>query len=64
MYLFHVVVNGATLLNSGNDGSEVVVGEDHVGGGLGDGGTGTHGNTNLGLLQSWGVVDTITSLIK
>ena len=47
--MFHVVVNGATFLNSGNNGGEVIVGEDHVGGRLGDSSTRTHGNTDFGL---------------
>uniref|UniRef100_A0A182WLP1 Uncharacterized protein n=1 Tax=Anopheles minimus TaxID=112268 RepID=A0A182WLP1_9DIPT len=59
--LLHVVVNGTTFLNSGNNGGEVIISQHHLSGGLGDGGTGTHGNTNFGLLQGRGVVDTITS---
>uniref|UniRef100_A0AAG5DA10 Uncharacterized protein n=1 Tax=Anopheles atroparvus TaxID=41427 RepID=A0AAG5DA10_ANOAO len=58
--LLHVVVNGTTFLNSGNNGGEVIISQHHLGGGLGDGGTGTHGNTDFGLLQGRGVVDTIT----
>jgi len=61
-YLFHVVVNGATFFNSGNNGGEVIIGEDHVGSRLGNSGTRTHSNTNFGLLQGWGIIDTITSL--
>ena len=63
-YLFHVVVNGATFFNSGNNGGEVIISEDHVGSRLGNSGTRTHSNTNFGFLQSWGIVDTITSLEK
>jgi len=58
--LFHVVVNGTTFFNSRHNGREVIVGQHHFGGGFGDGRTRTHGNTNFGLLQSWGIVDTVT----
>ena len=61
-YLFHVIVNGATFFNSGNNGGEVIIGEDHVGSRLGNSGTRTHSNTDFGLLQGWGIIDTITSL--
>ena len=59
--LFHVVVDSTTFLDGGHDGGEVVVGQDHLGGGFSDGSTGTHGDTNFGLLQGGSVVDTITS---
>lgn len=59
--LLHVVVDGTTFFNCGHNGREVVVGQDHLGGRLGDSGTRTHGNTNFGLLQGRGVVDTVTS---
>ena len=59
--LFHVVVDGSTFTDGGDDGGEVIVGENHIGSGFGDGGTGTHGNTDFGFFQGWGVVDTITS---
>ena len=61
-YLFHVIVNGATFFNSGNNGGEVIIGKDHVGSRLGNSGTRTHSNTDFGLLQGWGIIDTITSL--
>jgi hypothetical protein len=59
--LFHVVVDGSTFTNGGNNRGKVVVSEDHIGGGFSDSGTGAHGNTDFGFLQSWGIVDTITS---
>ena len=59
--LLHVGVDGAALLHSGHDGGEVVVGQDHLGGGLGHGSSGAHGDTDLGSLQGGGVVDTVSS---
>lgn len=59
--LLHVVVDGSALTNGGDNRSEVIVSENHVGGGLGNSGTGTHSDTDLGLLQGWRVVNTITS---
>jgi len=59
--LLHVVVDGTAFLNGSDDGREVVVSQHHLRGGLGDSGTGAHGNTNFGLLQSGSVIDTITS---
>merc|ERR1719222_931280 len=59
--LLHVGVDGTALLNGGHDGGEVVVGQDHLGGGLGHSGAGAHGDTDLGSLQGGGVVDTVTS---
>merc|ERR550539_1534517 len=59
--LLHVGVDSAALLHSGHNGGEVVVGQDHLGGGLGHGGAGAHGDTDLGSLQGGGVVDSVTS---
>ena len=59
--LLHVVVDGTTFLNGGDDGGEVVIGQDHLSGRFGHGGTRAHGDTNFGLLQGRSVVDTITS---
>ena len=57
----HVVVDGSSLLNSLHDGGEVVVGEDHVGGLRGDLSAGNaHGDSDLGLLESRGVVDSVS----
>ena len=58
--LFHVVVDGASLFHSGHNGGEVIISQDHLRGGLGHGGTGAHGDTDLGLLQGRGVVHTVT----
>eukprot|EP00053_Salpingoeca_punica_P015069 m.137833 g.137833 ORF g.137833 m.137833 type:complete len:1067 (-) comp16613_c0_seq1:133-3333(-) len=57
--LLGVVVDGAALLDSSDNGGEVVVGEDHGGGALGDRGAGAHGHADVGLLQGGGVVDTV-----
>merc|ERR1711862_391861 len=59
--LLHVGVDRTSLLHGGHDGGEVVVGEDHLGGGLGHGGAGAHGDTNLGSLESGSVVDSVSS---
>jgi len=60
--LLHVVVDGPALLNGGHDGGEVVVSQYHLRSRLGHGGTRTHGDTNLSLLQGRGVIHTVTSL--
>ena len=60
--LLHVVVDSTALLYGGHDGGEVVVSEHHLGGRLGDGGSGAHSNTDLSLLQSGSVVHTVTGL--
>lgn len=62
--LLHVVVDGAALLDGGHDGGEIVVGQDHLGGGFGHGGSGAHSNTDLSLLQSRGIIYTVTSLVE
>lgn len=59
--LLHVVVNGTAFFNGSDNGGEVVISQHHLGSGFGDSGTGTHGDTNLSLLQGRGVVHTITS---
>ena len=54
-------VQCVTFFHSCNDGGEVVVQQDHVGGLLGDVRPGdTHGNTDVGLLQGRRVVHTVT----
>lgn len=60
--LLHVVVNGSAFLHSRHDGGEVVVSQDHLGGGLGHGGAGAHGDTDLRLLQGGGVVHAVARL--
>lgn len=60
--LLRVVVDQATLLNSLLDGGEVGVSKNHVRSQLRDVSSATHSNTNIGLLQCRGIVDTVTSL--
>lgn len=60
--LLHVVVDGTALLNGRHNGGEVVVGQHHLGGGLGHGSSRSHSNTNFGLLQGGRVIHTVTSL--
>jgi len=60
--LFHVVVDGASFLDGGDDRREVVVGEHHLRGGLGDRRARAHRDADLGLLQRRRVVDTIPGL--
>jgi len=57
--LLGVVVDVATLLDGSDDGGKVVIREHHLGSALGDSGTSTHGDTNVGGLESRRVVDTI-----
>merc|ERR1712004_571691 len=60
--LLQVVEDQPALLDTSDNGGKVVVEQDHVSGLLGDVGAGdTHGNTDVGLLQSRRVVDTISS---
>merc|ERR1719190_163150 len=58
--LLHVGVDGAALLHGGHDGGEVVVSQDHLGGGLGHGSSGAHGDTDLGSLESGSIVDSVS----
>ena len=46
--LLHVGIDGAAL-NGGHNRDEAVVAKDHLGGGLGHGRAGAHGDTDLGL---------------
>ena len=58
--LEQVVVEGAAVGHRAHDGGEVVVGEDHHRGLLGDLGAGdAHGHADVGGLQSRGVVDAV-----
>jgi len=59
--LLQVIEDEATFLNTADDGGEVVVEEEHIGGVLGDIGATSHSNTDVGLLDGRGVVDTVTS---
>ena len=57
----HVGKDGSSFFNGLDNGSEVIIGEDHIRGFLGDFGTvDTHSNTNMSLLQSGSIIDTIT----
>lgn len=60
--LLRVLVNRPTLLDGGLDRRKVVVGEDHVGGELGDVGTGAHGDSDGGATEGGGVVDAVSGL--
>lgn len=60
--LLHVVVDGSAFLNSCYNGREVVISQDHLSGRLGHSCSGSHGNTNLSLLQCRGVIHSVTSL--
>ena len=58
--LFDVGVDAPALGHGGDDGGEVVVGEDHVGGPLGHVGAGDpHGAADVGGLEGGGVVDPV-----
>ena len=48
-------------LSTVGDGAEVIVEQDHASSALGDFGSATDSNTDIGLLNGRGVVDTITS---
>ena len=55
-----VVVDAATFLDGGDDGREVVVGDDHVGGLFGDFGAGdSHGDADVGAFDGGGIVDAV-----
>ena len=59
--LRQVVEHAAALFDRGLDRGEVVVGEHHVGGFLGDLGTAaTHRHADVGLLERRGVVDPVS----
>ena len=59
--VFHeVVVEAAAAFDGGDDGGEVVVGEDHFGGVFGDFGAGdAHGDADVGAGEGGGVVDAV-----
>lgn len=59
--LLRVVVDGAAFFDGALDGGEVVVYENHVGGEFGYVGSGTHGDTNIGLLEGRCIVDAVAS---
>jgi hypothetical protein len=55
-----VVENKTAFFNTINNGREVIIKQKHISGVLGDIRAGTHGDTNIGLLNSGGIIDTIT----
>jgi hypothetical protein len=58
----HIVVNTAAVLQSDDDGTEVVIHKDDVRGALGDVSTGnTHCESNICLSESGSIVSTVTS---
>lgn len=58
----HVAVDAAALLNSLDNGCEVVISKHHVRDLLSNLSAGnTHSNADVGLLKSWGIINTITS---
>merc|ERR1719188_213732 len=60
--LLQVVKDKTTLLDSSNNGGKVVIKQDHVSGLFGDvRSSDTHGNSNVSLLESRRVIDTISS---
>lgn len=60
--LSDVIIDVSSELKSNNDGGEVVIQKNDITSTLGDISSGnTHGKTNIGLGQSWGIIGTITS---
>mmetsp|Transcript_47293 Transcript_47293/g.64122 ORF Transcript_47293/g.64122 Transcript_47293/m.64122 type:complete len:436 (+) Transcript_47293:834-2141(+) len=59
--LLQVIEDKTTFLDTTDNGVEVIVKKKHISGVLSDIRTGTHSNTNIGLLNSRRVIDTITS---
>lgn len=53
--------NGSTFTNGTANGSKVVVGENHAGRLLGNVGSSTHADTDIGTLEGRSIVDTVTS---
>lgn len=60
--LLHVVVNGSALLHCSDDGGEVVISQDHLGGGLSHRCAAAHSDADLRLLQCRCVVHPVTCL--
>jgi hypothetical protein len=60
-YLLDVVKQTTAFFDSFDNGSEVVVSEDHLGCIFGDIASGTHSHADIGLLERWRVVDTVSS---
>jgi len=55
-----VIEDKATFFNTVHDGAEVIVKQDHITSVLSDLRSTTHSNTDIGLLNGGGVIDTIT----
>jgi hypothetical protein len=60
--LLSVVIDQSTLFNGFLNGGKVGISENHVRGQFRNVGSATHGDTNVGLLQCRGIIDTITGL--
>lgn len=59
----HVVEHPTTFLNGVDDRGEIVVSQNNVGSVFGNIRAGlTHGDTDVGTLERWRIVDTVTSL--
>jgi len=56
-----VIEDETTFFDTIDNGAEVIIEQDHITGVLSDLRSATHGNTDIGLLDSRGVIDTITS---
>src|ERR1044072_4249670 len=54
--LFDVVVDAPAFFHSGDDGGEIVIHEDHVGGLFGDIGSAPHGDSDVGGFYGGGIV--------
>jgi len=60
--LSNVIIDVSSEFKSNNNGGEVIIQKNDITGTLGDISTGdTHGKSNIGLGQSWGIIGTITS---
>lgn len=59
--LLQVVENKATFFNTVDNGREVIIEQKHISGVLGNVRARAHSDTDIGLLDSRGIVDTVTS---
>ena len=58
----HVRVDGSSLLNCADNGRKVIISQNHVRCLLGDfGSVDSHGNSDVGLLQSGSIIDSVSS---
>uniref|UniRef100_H2ZLB3 Uncharacterized protein n=1 Tax=Ciona savignyi TaxID=51511 RepID=H2ZLB3_CIOSA len=58
--LLHIVIDGSAFFYCCYDGCEVIIGQNHIGCAFSDGGTTSHGDSNLSFFQSWSIVYAIT----